>query len=92
MTSQTSSPESSLSGNVFNIDVIGFFYENVYRHSGKELDAMKAVALSAKNRSLSEFQQAVKDFKVELEDDLIVNKHLDSLYNNMLEQNLCRSD
>jgi len=60
------------------------------RHSGKELDAMKAVALSAKNRSLSEFQQAVKDFKVELEDDLIVNKHLDSLYNNMLEQNLCR--
>lgn len=58
------------------------------RHSGTELDAMKAVALSAKNRSLSEFQQAVKDFKVELEDDLIVNKHLDSLYNNMLEQNL----
>merc|ERR1719290_862691 len=44
------------------------------RHSGKELDAMKAGALSAKNRSLSEFQQAVKDFKVELEDDLIVNK------------------
>ena len=27
-----------------------------------------------------------------MEDDLIVQKHLDSLYNSMLEQNLCRSE
>jgi len=32
----------------------------------------------------------VKTYKVQLEDDLIVSKHLDSLYNSMLEQNLCR--
>ena len=51
---------------------------------------MKAVALSAKKRSLSDFQAAVKTYKVQLEDDLIVSKHLDSLYNSMLEQNLCR--
>merc|ERR1711997_1083724 len=49
------------------------------KHAGPELEAMKAVALSAKNRSLSDFQDA-----------LIVSKHLDSLYNKMLEQNLCR--
>ena len=60
------------------------------RHAGPELEAMKAVALSAKNRSLSDFQAALKTFKVQLEDDLIVSKHLDSLYNKMLEQNLCR--
>merc|ERR1719495_196252 len=60
------------------------------RHSGPELEAMKAVALSAKNRSLADFQKAVKTFKTQLEDDLIVSKHLDSLYSNMLEQNLCR--
>merc|ERR1712168_1473959 len=60
------------------------------RHSGPELEAMKAVALSAKNRSLADFQKALKDFKVQLEDDLIVSKHLDSLYNSILEQNLCR--
>merc|ERR1711892_504159 len=60
------------------------------RHSGPELEAMKAVALSAKNRSLADFQNALKTFKVQLEDDLIVAKHLDSLYNSMLEQNLCR--
>merc|ERR1712062_708224 len=60
------------------------------KHAGPELEAMKAVALSAKNRSLSDFQSALKTFKVQLEDDLIVSKHLDSLYNKMLEQNLCR--
>jgi len=60
------------------------------KHAGPELEAMKAVALSAKNRSLSDFQTAVKTYKVQLEDDLIVQKHLDSLYNSMLEQNLCR--
>ena len=60
------------------------------KHAGPELEAMKAVALSAKNRSLSDFQAALNTFKVQLEEDLIVSKHLDSLYNKMLEQNLCR--
>merc|ERR1719471_2103728 len=60
------------------------------RYSGTDLDAMKAVALSAKNRSLKDFQAAVKTYKKELEDDKIVSKHLDTLYSNMLEQNLCR--
>ena len=64
---------------------------SLVRHAGPELEAMKAVALSAKNRSLSDFQAAVKTFKAQLEDDLIVSKHLDSLYSSMLEQNLCRS-
>merc|ERR1711994_845940 len=60
------------------------------KHAGPELEAMKAVALSAKNRSLSDFQKAVNTFKVQLEEDLIVSKRLDTLYNKMLEQNLCR--
>ena len=65
-------------------------YITYFRHAGPELEAMKAVALSAKNRSLSDFQKAVKTYRVELEEDMIVSKHLDSLYNSMLEQNLCR--
>jgi len=60
------------------------------RHSGPELEAMKAVALAAKQRSLADFQKAVSQYKTELEDDHIVSKHLDTLYSNMLEQNLCR--
>merc|ERR1719283_811309 len=60
------------------------------RHSGPDMEAMKAVALAAKGRSLKEFQKAVKAYKVQLEDDMIVAKHLDTLYSNMLEHNLCR--
>merc|ERR1712179_134643 len=60
------------------------------RYAGREAEALKAVALAAKARSLADFQKAVKAYKVQLEDDLIVSKHLDSLYNSMLEQNLCR--
>jgi len=60
------------------------------KYSGKDLEAMKAVAASAKARSLKDFQSALKDFKKELEEDKIVSKHLDTLYSNMLEQNLCR--
>merc|ERR1712001_415153 len=33
------------------------------KHAGPELEAMKAVALSAKNRSLSDFQAALRTFK-----------------------------
>merc|ERR1711974_206612 len=46
--------------------------------------------LAAKARSLADFQKAVKAFKVQLEDDMIVAKHLTTLYSNMLEHNLCR--
>jgi len=60
------------------------------RHSGKDLEAMKAVAASAKARSLAEFQDALKSYRQELEEDKTVAKHLDTLYNTMLEQNLCR--
>lgn len=60
------------------------------RYSGRSLEAMKAVAKSAKARSLADFQSAVTTFKAELEEDKIVAKHLDTLYSNMLEQNLCR--
>merc|ERR1719381_166229 len=60
------------------------------RYSGSDLDSMKAVALAAKARSLADFQKAVKAYKVQLEDDMIVAKHLPTLYSNMLEHNLCR--
>lgn len=39
---------------------------------------------------MADFQQAVKLYKHELEDDVIVRAHLGTLYDNMLEQNLCR--
>ncbi|CAG9858715.1 unnamed protein product [Phyllotreta striolata] len=60
------------------------------KYAGKDIEAMKAVAQAAHKRSLADFQLAVKQFKHELEDDVIVRAHLGTLYDNMLEQNLCR--
>lgn len=59
-------------------------------YSGRHIDAMKAVAQASHKRSLADFQQAVKDYKSELEEDVIVKAHLGTLYDTMLEQNLCR--
>lgn len=59
-------------------------------YSGKDIDAMKSVASASHKRSLADFQEALKTYKAELEDDVIVRAHLDTLYDTMLEQNLCR--
>merc|ERR1719511_412573 len=60
------------------------------KYQGQQIEAMKSVAQASKNRSLAEFQNAVKTYSNELEQDRIVAKHLDTLYQTMLEQNLCR--
>lgn len=76
------------------------------KYAGRDVDAMKTVAQASHKRysktvlfrhcysctfrSLADFQQGVKLYKHELEDDVIVRAHLGTLYDNMLEQNLCR--
>lgn len=60
------------------------------KYAGEGIEAMKAVAQASHKRSLADFQQAVKQYRPELEDDVIVRAHLGTLYDNMLEQNLCR--
>lgn len=60
------------------------------KYAGRDIDAMKSVAQASHKRSLADFQLAVKNYKHELENDVIVRAHLGTLYDNMLEQNLCR--
>lgn len=60
------------------------------KYAGRDIEAMKSVAQASHKRSLADFQMAVKQYKSELEDDVIVRAHLGTLYDNMLEQNLCR--
>ncbi|KAG8338059.1 26S proteasome non-ATPase regulatory subunit 11-like [Homalodisca vitripennis] len=60
------------------------------KYAGKDIEAMKSVAQASHKRSLADFQQTLKNFKKELEEDVIVRAHLGTLYDNMLEQNLCR--
>jgi len=59
-------------------------------YSGRDIDAMKAVAQASHKRSLADFQVALKEYAMELEEDVIVKAHLGTLYDTMLEQNLCR--
>lgn len=59
-------------------------------YMGVELDAMKAVADAHSKRSLKDFEDALKTYRAQLEEDPIVHRHLSSLYDTLLEQNLCR--
>ncbi|KAL4365531.1 hypothetical protein AHAS_Ahas07G0115400 [Arachis hypogaea] len=60
------------------------------QYVGPDLDAMKAVADAHSKRSLKLFEITLRDYKVQLEEDPIVHRHLQSLYDTLLEQNLCR--
>lgn len=60
------------------------------KYAGSDIDAMKSVAQASHKRSLADFQQSLKTYKKELEEDVIVRAHLGTLYDTMLEQNLCR--
>jgi len=60
------------------------------KYQGPEVEAMKSIATASHKRSLAEFQKTLVEYKTQLEEDPIVNAHLKTLYDNLLEQNLCR--
>merc|ERR1711970_37842 len=60
------------------------------RYSGSHVEAMKSIAAASSKRSLADFKTTVGKYKEELEGDMIVKAHLNTLYDTMLEQNLCR--
>lgn len=60
------------------------------KYTGPEVEAMKSIAQASHKRSLADFQKTLASYKSQLSDDPIVNAHLKTLYDNLLEQNLCR--
>lgn len=60
------------------------------RYAGPNIEAMKGVAQASHKRSLADFQQTLKTFPKELIEDPIIRAHLDTLYDDMLGENLCR--
>ncbi|XP_021724519.1 26S proteasome non-ATPase regulatory subunit 11 homolog [Chenopodium quinoa] len=60
------------------------------QYLGPDLDAMKAIADAYSKRSLKLFEASLVNFKDQLQEDPIVHRHLSSLYDTLLEQNLCR--
>lgn len=64
--------------------------KNTLSYSGIDIEAMKSVAEASKKRSLADFQAALVKYNDQLVGDPIIRSHLDALYDDMLEQNLCR--
>lgn len=60
------------------------------KYSATDLDAMRAIALAAKKRSLSDFNKAFGEFREELQMDAVVKKHFHHLSERMLEKELSR--
>ena len=60
------------------------------KYVGVDLDAMKAVAQAANKRSLADFNEAKIKYEEQLVGDKVIRAHLLTLYDNMMEQNLCR--
>lgn len=60
------------------------------KYVGSDIEALLSIAKASQKRSLADFQEALRKFKRELVDDPIIRAHLDSLYDDMLEKNLCR--
>ncbi|KAI5056839.1 hypothetical protein GOP47_0028657 [Adiantum capillus-veneris] len=60
------------------------------KYTGVDLDAMKAVAEAYSKRSLKDFEKALSTYEDQLGEDPIVHRHISSLYDTLLEQNLCR--
>jgi len=60
------------------------------RHAGPGLEAMRAVATAHRERSLHDFEAVLAQHASELKADPIVSSHLASLYDILLQENICR--
>lgn len=60
------------------------------KYAGRDIDAMKSIAKSSHDRSISGLKTALTDYEYELKADPIICAHLDKLYDHLLEQNLLR--
>lgn len=65
-------------------------HKNVLKFQSRDIDAMKAIANAYSNRSLKEFETALVTYSTELKSDPIIKSHFNSLYDNLLEQNLLK--
>lgn len=60
------------------------------KYAGNQIESIKSIGVASQKRSLAEFQKNLELYKAELIDDPFVRSHLDSLYDELLAQNLIR--
>lgn len=56
----------------------------------RDLAAIKAIGQAYKDKSLKIFRKALFDYSVELQSDPIISAHFDTLYDNLMIQNILR--
>ncbi|KAF7638817.1 PCI domain-containing protein [Meloidogyne graminicola] len=64
--------------------------KTVSKYSGPEIDAMRALANAAKQRSLKEFNETFAKYGSQLMEDPVVQKHFSSISDTMFEKELSR--
>ncbi|KAK6589073.1 26S proteasome non-ATPase regulatory subunit [Cryptosporidium xiaoi] len=64
--------------------------KNKIKFQNREIEALKMVASCYENRSLNMFEDVLKTYNKELTSDLVINKHIHNLYENLMEQNINR--
>ena len=64
--------------------------KNYLKYSGKDIDAMKAISVASKNRSIKQFQLAINEYPSQLKEDNNIQQQLDILYDGLVEGNLCK--
>lgn len=60
------------------------------QYTDSKLDAMRAIAKAHQQSSLRSFKDIIEQYKEELEHDAVIHRHLQQLYQNLLEKNLLR--
>ena len=58
------------------------------KYQSRHVEAMKEVALANKQQNLLAFQKCATVYERELFDDMVIRRHFNFLYNNLLEDNL----
>lgn len=60
------------------------------KYSGIEVDALVAVSKAHQERSLEKFKETTERFKSQLSDDALITRHLDQLYEALMDANLLK--
>jgi len=60
------------------------------KYGGRDIASMAAIADAYSDRSLKRFNEVLAEFESELKGDTLIDRHLNSLYDKLLEQNLLK--
>jgi 26S proteasome regulatory subunit N6 len=84
-------PPTSAAGTSSAVDLTSLLSPKQHlKYSGRDIQALQAIAQAASDRNLKEYEQVLKDYDAELRSDLLIKHHLQVLQSNLLESNLIR--